>query len=258
MTMLLEAVHVSKAYATREGAFTALSDVSIRVDAGEIVGLIGSSGSGKSTFASIIAGLERADKGTLSLRGETCDASVAPRKRPRGYRQALSCMQMVFQHPAASFSDRMKVGAGVAEGVAYRGVPKRECRKLALEALESVGLPRAYADKYAWELSGGECQRAAIARAIVGSPELLLCDEPTSALDVTVQAQIVNLLAKLCSERNMACLFISHDLALVRGLCSRAYVMDAGSVVEEGDVAELFERPRAEATRRLVAAVAVI
>ena len=256
--MLLEAKGVSKSYSTRNGSFVVLDDAGLNVDSGEIVGLIGTSGSGKSTLADIIAGLEVADRGFVTFDGAQADVSMRMGKRSRAFRQAMSGMQMVFQHPTLSFSARMRIGRGVAEGVAYRGVSKGDREELALGAIERVGLPRSYADKYAWELSGGECQRAALARAIVGKPKLLVCDEPTSALDVTVQAQIVNLLVRLCEEEGMACLFISHDLALVRGLCSRAYVIDAGSIVEEGPVAKLFEDPHAEASKRLVASVATI
>ena len=256
--MLLEVAGVRKSYESQEEAFVALNDVTLDVGAGEIVGLIGTSGSGKSTLASVVAGLETADAGTVAFDGVCADAVVPLRRRPRAFRQALTGLQMVFQHPALSFSDRMRIGKGVAEGVAYRGIPKGEQLERALAAIEYVGLPRAYADKYPWELSGGECQRAAIARAIVGSPKLLVCDEPTSALDVTVQAQVVNLLAQLCVGRGMACLFISHDLALVRGLCSRAYVIDAGSVVEDGPVERLFNAPEADATKRLVDSVVTI
>ena len=256
--MLLEVEGVSKRYETRGGWFKALDGVSLNVDSGEIVGLIGTSGSGKSTLASMVVGLEVADAGSMTFQGVSCDLATPFKKRSREHRQSMVAMQLVFQHPGLSFSERMRIGAGVAEGVVYTGVSKDESMDMALDALERVGLPRSYARKYAWELSGGECQRAALARAIVGNPELLVCDEPTSALDVTVQAQIVNLIAQLCDERDMACLFISHDLALVRGLCSRAYVIDSGAIVEQGQVARLFDDPRAEATRRLVASVASI
>ena len=153
----------------------------------------------------------------------------------------------------------MRVGQGVAEGIAYLPeVPPREYGKRVDEALEMVGLPTSYANRYPWELSGGECQRAAIARAVISRPKLLICDEPTSALDVTVQAQVVHLLADLCGEMGTACLFISHDLALVRGLCQRVYVLDSGRIVERGSAQTLFDDPQAEATKRLVASVATI
>jgi ABC-type glutathione transport system ATPase component len=253
---LLEANGVSKSFSKRGGdLFRALDGVSLSVETGEIVGLVGLSGSGKSTMANVLAGLETADSGTVRFQGIECEASLKPSRRPREFREAQLGMQMVFQHPASSFSPRMKVGEGVAEGIAYRGVARAERTPHVLDALEAVGLPRSYAGKYAWELSGGECQRAAIARAIVGNPVLLLADEPTSALDVTIQAQIVRLLAELCTDRDMACLFISHDLALVRSLCTRVYVLDHGCVVEEGRTSHVFADPQSNAAKLLVSSV---
>lgn len=252
---LLEARDIFKSYRKHVDGLNALNGVSLSVCEGEIVGLVGLSGSGKSTMARVLLGLERADAGALRFRDAECDASVRPMRRSRAFRQAQRGMQMVFQHPASSFSPRMKVGEGVAEGIAYRGVPKGEREARALDALEAVGLPRSYADRYAWELSGGECQRAAIARAIIGDPQLLVADEPTSALDVTVQAKIVCLLRDICTSRNMACLFISHDLALVQSLCHRVYVMDVGSIVEEGPTSRVFEHPESPAAQRLVSSV---
>lgn len=253
--MLLEATGISKTYRTRESEVIALDDVSIVVDDGEAVGLIGASGSGKSTMASIVVGLENADAGTLTFLGKSCDASLRISSRPAEFRRALLDLQMVFQHPGSTFSDRMRIGAGVAEGIAYRGVPKEERPRLVAEALEMVGLPASYASKHAWELSGGECQRAAIARAIISRPRLLVCDEPTSALDVTIQAQIIRLLKGLIRDLGMACLFISHDLALVRDVCTRVYVLDTGRLVEQGSADEVLANPRSEAAQALVRSI---
>ena len=255
MEALLEALGISKTYAYRDGVFQALDNVSLTVGSGEIVGLVGASGSGKSTIASIIAGLEIADKGSLRFKGAGCDASAKMRARSAKYQQASKHLQMVFQHPASSFSPRMRIGAGIEEGAAYLGMPAEERRRRMHQALDAVGLPQSYAQKHAWELSGGECQRAAIARSIIGEPDLLIADEPTSALDVTIQAQIVHLLYDLCHENGMACLFVSHDLALVQGLCSRAYVMDGGCIVEQGDPASIFDAPESDAARRLAEAI---
>ncbi|MDO4890456.1 MAG: dipeptide/oligopeptide/nickel ABC transporter ATP-binding protein [Coriobacteriaceae bacterium] len=253
--MLLETRGICKRYRTRDGVFTALDNASIEVEAGETVGLIGTSGSGKSTLANIVVGLEVADSGTVSFEDKSWDASSKPSRRGAAYRNATRRMQMVFQNPTASFSERMRIGDGIAEGVAYRGVPRERHAAMVSEVLEMVGLPQSYARRYPWELSGGECQRAAIARAIISRPDLLICDEPTSALDVTVQAQIVHLIADLCRDMGMACLFISHDLALVRGLCKWVYVMDAGCIVESGRAGSVLDSPRSEAARRLLDSV---
>ena len=251
--MILRAEGIMKAYRTRDGILQALDGVSIEVCEGQTVGLIGASGCGKTTLASVIAGLETADAGTIELLGATCDASLRPSRRSAGFREAIKGLQMVFQNPASSFSERMRIGTAVAEGVAYRGVPRSEHDRLVRESLEKVGLPASYAQKHVWELSGGECQRAAIARAIIAQPRLLVCDEPTSALDVTVQAQVVHLLADLTRELGMSCLFISHDLALVRGLCDYVYVLDAGRVVEQGEPNAVFDDPQSAAAQRLAA-----
>ena len=253
--MLLEVAGVHKTYDAKDGPFTALAGVGLNVAAGEIVGLIGTSGSGKSTLADVVVGLEAADEGRIEFNGASCDASVPMRKRSREFRQAMTQMQMVFQHPASSFSERMRIGQGVAEGVAYCGVSKGECEARALDALQQVGLPRAYAGKYAWELSGGECQRAALARAIVGNPKLLVCDEPTSALDVTVQARIVELLRDIRRERNATYLFICHDIALVQAFCDRVVVMSRGKLVEEGIPDDVIANPLEEYTKNLIASI---
>lgn len=252
---MLVVEHVRKTYRRGGESFIALDDVSLSVGSDECVGVIGASGSGKSTLASVVIGLEAADGGTEVFNGVPLDVSVRPAARPKAQRAALLDMQMVFQHPASSFMPRMKVADGIREGLAYRpGYCRDEAAAKVTEALECVGLPARYGSKRIGELSGGECQRAAIARAIISRPKLLVCDEPTSALDVTVQASVIELLVRLRRELAMSCLFISHDLALVRGFCDRVYVMDAGRVVEEGPSAILFENPRTDVARRLVAA----
>jgi ABC-type oligopeptide transport system ATPase subunit len=256
MQKLLEAHGITKAFGKGTAAITAVDAVNLDIGEGEIVGLIGESGSGKSTFGSIFCGLEEADAGSVSFCGTDCEATTAMRKRSSRAKGVLRNMQVVFQNPQSTFSDRMKIGAGIAEGIAHREDVSRSERQMRMfEALDAVGLPRAYADRHAWELSGGECQRAAIARAVISRPRLLICDEPTSALDVTVQAQIISLLVDLCHERSMSCLFISHDLVLVRGFCSRLYVMQKGCIVEENTTDELFENPKDPYTRQLLDAV---
>ena len=231
-----------------------LDQVSFALDKGERVGIIGPSGSGKSTLARIIARLERADAGSVMFNGATLRfgyeepesaisnvvssrLSRAHRRSPRSFRPsrgdrerihtAWLDMQMVFQNPEASFSDHFSIGRAVWEGAAYHPAfaqaSKEEREEKVARTLEVVGLERTFATKRIFELSGGEAQRASIARAIIGEPKLIICDEATSALDVTVQARIMDLLKHLYSDHGMAILFISHDLALVQDFCDRIY-----------------------------------
>ena len=202
----------------------------------ECLGLIGESGSGKSTVANLAAGLRKPTSGQISFYGEH--------------------MQMVFQNPLTSFSPKMKILDSVCEGLRYRTtMTRKEQEARAYEVLEMVGLKQEYAQKYSHELSGGECQRAAIGRAIMIKPQLLICDEVTSALDVSVQAQIIRLLHNLKREMKMSYLFISHDLALVSSICDRIAVMYEGGIVESGSVREVLDNPREDYTKKLLDAV---
>ena len=217
--------------------FAAVDGVSFSVAKGESLGLIGESGSGKSTTARMAAGLLRPDAGEIRFYG-----------RHR---------QMVFQDPMRALDPRMTVLQSIEEGLLYErgGRSREQIRRQALEAMELVRLPQSYAGRRSRELSGGECQRATIARAILIRPELLICDEVTSALDVSVQAQIMELLNRLRRELGLSILFISHDIALVGGFCSRAAVMYQGKIVEMGETRELLRHPREAYTRRLLEAV---
>lgn len=234
---LLSVQGVSKTYPDphSKGEFQALSNASIDVMPGECVGLIGPSGCGKSTLARIIARLEKADQGSVTFCGQT----VAADKKlslevKRNLRKTWLGMQMIFQNPEASFSPSMSIGDGIREGLVYQeGYDRKSAKKRVSELLEAVGLPASYASKRCFELSGGECQRAAIARAIIASPRLLICDEPTSALDVTVQARIMELLKELRKETNTAFLFITHNMPLMSEFCTRAYTMRAGTIEAE-------------------------
>ena len=214
----------------------ALDDVSIEVRAGEAVGIVGESGSGKTTLARCLVGLERADAGTIDWRGDITGAQRA---------------QIVFQDPTSALNPRMTIGASLAEALRVGGRPTSEVDEL----LHLVGLPAEYARRRPSGLSGGEQQRVAIARAIAPGPQLLICDEPVSSLDVSVQAQILNLMNDLLDRLGIALLFITHDLAVVRQVVNRVYVMQGGRVVETGEMDELIREPRHNYTRQLFAAV---
>ena len=211
-----------------------LDDINFTINAGECLGIVGLSGGGKSTLAKIIARLIPFDGGQIFLCGE--DISTAKGKEI--YRK----MQMIFQNPEESFNPRRKLGKSIAEPIKnFLGVEnlKNQVENLLVE----VGLPKNYAERYPREVSGGECQRAAIARAISIHPKLLICDEATSALDVTIQAQIVALIRKICVEKNIACLFITHDLATLKKLADKVLVLEDGRLktLEKSDFKEVLQ-----------------
>lgn len=244
---ILEVEHLNKTFAGNSGEeFHALTDVSFSIEEGECMGLIGESGSGKSTIANIVAGFTPATGGSVRYDGYLLTDRHCPK-------EARNTMQMVFQNPLNSFSPRMKLGTGIREGLRYRsGLSRVQQEKLVDETMELVGLPLSYKDKYVFEVSGGESQRAAIARAVMIRPKLLLCDEITSALDASIQEQLLQMLAELKDEMKMALLFISHDIRLVRNFCDRACVLQDGRIVEQGDMLQIYEHPENDYTRRLV------
>jgi len=231
---------------------TAVDGVDLEVAAGQAVGIVGESGCGKSTLARTILALLKPAAGSIAWRGipVSLDDAAALRRMRRE-------LQAVFQDPVGSLDPRMTIGASVAEAlVALEGPqPRATCDARVAATFGEVGLDVALARRYPHELSGGQCQRAAIARAIVAQPRLLVCDEAVSALDVSVQAQIVNLLASLRARHGLALLFISHNLAVVRHLCDEVVVLYLGRVVERAPRAALFASPRHPYTRALLAAV---
>ncbi|GIH67238.1 dipeptide ABC transporter ATP-binding protein [Microbispora siamensis] len=241
---------ITKRYRSPGGSWrTAVDDVSFDLRAGEALGLVGESGSGKSTTARIVLAEIAPDAGTVLLDGE---AWSAPRERARRARR--SRIQLVDQDPLSSFDPRFTVERVVGEAVPGR-MPRRLRRDRVAGLLAEVGLDDALLDRRPAQLSGGQRQRVAIARALAPGPEVIVCDEPVSALDVTVQAQILALLARLRREAGVALLFISHDLGVVRQVCDRVAVMKDGALVETGDVADVFRAPRAAYTAELLAAV---
>ena len=236
----------------------AVGGVSLTIHDGEIVGLVGESGSGKSVTAMSVAGLlprkQCAYSGEVLLDGtELLHVERSELRKVQG-----SKIGVVFQEPMSAMNPLLKVGVQVEEVLRiHTDLDKAARKKLAIEALAAVELPgpEAAYEKYPHEMSGGMLQRAMIAAAIVIKPRLLLLDEPTTALDVTIQAQILELLKRLNREYGISMLFISHNLNVVRKLCTRVAVMQRGLLVEEGNTDEVFHHPQHEYTKRLIAAI---
>ena len=243
-TEVLRLIDIKRTFAGRRGSapVKALRGVSITVRAGESVGIVGESGSGKSTLSRIIAGLEVADSGTIDFPGQ-------PPRDPR----RPSPVQVVFQDPSSTLNPARKVGAMLSDALARAGKPSGKADVSRL--LDEVSLPHAYAERKPAALSGGERQRVAIARAIAPGPRILLCDEPVSALDVSVQALVLSLLRDLQQRMGISLVFITHDLAVVRQIADRLYVLRQGLVVESGPTVSVLSEASDPYTRELIASV---
>lgn len=230
--------------------FRAVNEVSLTIHAGESVGLVGESGCGKSTLARALLGLSPIQGGSILLHGERLQAGVALSRKVRRE------LQVVFQDPYSSFNPRHRVARLVAEPLHVLDNPPTgtERANLVRATLDSVGLSGDDADKYIHEFSGGQRQRIAIARALIIRPALIILDEAVSALDVSVRAQVLDLLAGLADSHQLAYLFISHDLSVVRNITDRVLVMKAGQIVERGNTESVFNDPQHEYTKRLLAA----
>lgn len=225
----------------------AVDDVSVSLFPGEVLAVVGESGSGKTTFARMIAGLEKPDAGSILLRGE-------PLPFHRSIQQRRT-IQMVFQDPFSSLNPRRRIASQLTESLVAHGLVEKKNRlQTACELLAAVGLPPEAANRSPNEFSGGQLQRISIARALAMKPEILICDEPVSALDVSVQAQILNLLDDLRRSRNLACIFITHDLGVVRSIADRIAVLHKGKLVELGSAPQVLASPQNEYTRTLLAA----
>ncbi|WP_454194917.1 ABC transporter ATP-binding protein [Nocardia sp. Marseille-Q1738] len=233
--------------------FRAVDEVSLRIGPGETLGLVGESGSGKSTIGRCVAALQRPTSGVVRVRGQ--DIVGLSQRKLRPIRRRFG---FVFQDPASSLNPRLTVGDCVAEPlIVHKTGSSAQIRARVRGLLDDVRLPAGAERRYPHELSGGQRQRASLARALVLDPDLLVADEPTSALDVSVQAAVLELFGQLQRECGWACLFISHDLAVVDQLADRIVVLRNGAVVEHGDRDHILRAPREDYTRRLVAAVPV-
>ena len=241
----LGAIELFQSYRTGGSRLVAVDGVSLAVPEGSVLGIVGESGCGKSSLARLMIGLAQPDAGEVRLFGRPI-GSYDRRARAR-------LVQPVFQDPASSLNPRRRVRDIVALPLAVQGEPARRAKVAAM--LERVGLDPALGERFPAELSGGQRQRVAIARALVVRPRIIICDEPTSALDVSVQAQILNLLAELQREFSLTVVFISHNLAVVQHIADTVAVMYLGRVVERAPAGLLFEQARHPYTRALLASV---
>ncbi|MEO5535452.1 MAG: ABC transporter ATP-binding protein [Pseudolysinimonas sp.] len=233
--------------------FRAADNISFSIRPGEVVGLVGESGSGKTTVARAIVGLLPFSEGSATLLGTELVGIKSDKLR-----ELRRSIGIVFQDPGASLNPRWPVGQSIGEPLELSGtVSREEIGKRVEDLLDQVELPRSFRNRYPHELSGGQRQRIGIARALALSPKLLVADEPTSALDVSVQARVLDLLEKLQTELQFACLFVSHDLAVIDRLADRIIVMNHGKLVEQGSRDQILRNPQEEYTKRLIAAVPV-
>jgi peptide/nickel transport system ATP-binding protein len=253
---LVEVEHVRRTYVMRAGLFgraarvDAVDDVSLRIRKGRTLGLVGESGSGKSTLGRLALGLEPADAGSVRFAG----LAMAP-VGSVNWRSQRARMQMVFQDPLGALDRRLTAAKQIREPLDIHGIGDAQGRASRVaELLRSVDLTPDHAGRYPSELSGGQRQRVVIARALATQPDFLVCDEPVSALDVSIQAQVVNLLADLQASLSLTMLFISHDLRVVRQISEEIAVMYLGRIVEQGAADDLFAHPQHPYTEALVSA----
>ena len=250
MEPVLKVENLTKVF-TRKGQpdFTAVDHISFELFPGECLGLIGESGSGKTTVVNMITRLVDATEGSIVL-----DGDEIAKKSGRELRSAYQKMQMVFQTPTDSFDPRCTLGNGIGESLRNKGMSRAETKQEVARLLTECGLTPEFAKRYPHQVSGGQCQRAAIARALAVKPKLLICDEATSSLDVTIQKEIIALLNELRSHHGneLSILFICHDIALVQQFCNRVLVLYKGKIVEQGVPDEIIHNPKDEYTKRLI------
>ena len=239
MERLIQVENIVKSFRDKKQQVVAVDHVSLHLDEGEILGIIGESGSGKSTVLRLLSGIMKTDEGAVMLFDKPLDTNDRSRFRD---------LQMIFQDARASFDKQYTIEQSLNE-------VRKHLNPNALEnhfLLQEVGLDISFANKYPHEMSGGECQRAAIARALACDPKVLLCDEITSALDVITQEKICSLLTHLCHQHHISAIFVSHDLPLVSNLCDRVMIMKDGKVVEEGKTKDVMRNPQHPYTKELL------
>lgn len=247
MEILLEGRGLTRRFQKKGQTIEAVHEVSFTLQKGTALGIVGASGSGKSTLARMAAGLLLPSEGKLLFQGSPLE----------GTRQLWKQLQMIFQMPRESFDPRWTLEESIMEGLSEKGVQGTEAPKIVREAAEACQLPLEILAKKPHEVSGGECQRAAIARALVLKPEILVCDEMTSALDPLVEQDIVELLIALKKEKQLSFLFVSHDISLMEQFCDTLLIMHQGRCVEQGPMEEILRHPKDSYTRRLLEAAGV-
>ncbi|MCW5695104.1 MAG: ATP-binding cassette domain-containing protein [Bauldia sp.] len=248
---LLQVSGLHTRYETNDGVLRAVDGVSFAIEAGETVGLVGESGCGKSTLGKTLVGLVPASEGEV-----TFDGAEISHLSPAALKPVRRRLQMIFQDPFGSLNPRQSIGQILTAPLAVHGVRSAaERRAQALAMVRRVGLPDDTLQRFPHEFSGGQRQRIGVARALILAPQLVVCDEPVSALDLSIQAQILNLLVEMKSELDLAYLFVSHDLSVVRYFADRVLVMYLGRIVESATYDTIWSRPRHPYTRALMEAV---
>lgn len=249
--IILRAENLKKSFAENGGSFAAVDGVSFELNKGEALGIAGGSGSGKSTLVRMLMHITESDSGSIFLD----ERDITHLRKGKELKELFCRVQMVFQMPKESFDPRLTVGDGICEGVINLGMSRKEALSRAEEVLCRCGLGADFLKRYPHQLSGGQNQRAAIARALMMKPEIMILDEATSALDVTSQKQILELLLKLKKDGGISFIMISHDLALIKDFCDRVMIMHDGRCIECGAINDVIYTPKEEYTKELIASV---
>jgi ATPase components of various ABC-type transport systems, contain duplicated ATPase len=232
--MMVKCENLKKYFKSRTGIVKALEGVSLEIEKGEIFGLVGESGCGKTTLGKIILGIMKQDSGRIML--------------------ATKKVQVIFQDPYNSLDPKMNIFDILSEGLSIKGESMHAIKNQLTMVLDLISLPKSALEKYPHQFSGGQRQRIAIGRAVLTKPEFIVCDEPVSSLDVTIQLQILNLLKEIQNKLGITCLFISHDLKVIKFICDKVAVMLQGKIVETGTVRDLFAAPTHPYTKALLKA----